>query len=354
MTGTSERPRRLRRLAVPAAVLLAAGAIGRSVLRRRPAVEPVADDLRSPVLYLPLSLRSERVLRAVRSMPAPVPQTPPDVVVGSRAIPTDSGDQLRLVTYERADRPRPTAALLWIHGGGMVLGVPEQGHPLCGRWAEELGILVVSVDYRLAPEHPFPGGLDDCYAALRWLHDEAHALDVDPERVAVGGDSAGGGLAAALSQMARDRGGPGICFQLLEYPMLDDRTVLRADHAGTGAFVWTPASNRFAWTAYLGRPPVAGEAPRYAAPARTQDLSGLPPAWVGVGALDLFHAEDVDYADRLRSAGVACELHVEPGMYHGADAVRATAPTSTRFRDLMTTALAAGLDEVATTAPPTA
>ncbi|HEY5153302.1 MAG TPA: alpha/beta hydrolase [Acidimicrobiales bacterium] len=344
MSRTSERPGRLRRLALPAAALLVVGAIGRCFLRRRPAMEPVVADLRMPVLYLPMSLRSERVLRVVRSLPAPPLPTPSGVVVESRTIATDAGDQLRVVTYERPDRAHPGGALLWIHGGGMVLGTPEQGHPLCGRWADELGILVVSVDYRLAPEHPFPDGLEDCYAALGWLHHEAAALGVDTERVAVGGDSAGGGLAAALSQMARDRGGPGICFQLLEYPMLDDRTVLRSDHGGTGAFVWTPASNRFAWSAYLGRPPAAGEAPLYAAPARTEDLTGLPPAWVGVGELDLFHAEDVRYADRLRSSGVACDLHVEPGMYHGADALRAKAPTSMRFRDLMTAALRAGLD----------
>ena len=343
MSSTSRRTGRLRRLTVTVAGLFAGAAIGRSLLRRRPAVQPVVVDLRTPVLYLPLSLRSERVLRAVRALPAPLLPTPADVTVGSRTITTSVGGQLRVVTYERADRADQTGALLWIHGGGMVLGTPEQGHPLCGRWADELGILVVSVDYRLAPEHPFPDGLEDCYAAVAWLHDQATELGVDPGRIAVGGDSAGGGLAAALSQMARDRGGPDICFQLLEYPMLDDRTMLRSDHGGTGAFVWTSASNRFAWTAYLRRSPTAGEAPLYAAPARTDDLSGLPPAWVGVGELDLFHAEDVDYAERLRASGVACDLHVEPGMYHGADAVRSKAPTSMRFRDRMTAALAAGL-----------
>ena len=343
MSGTSNRRGRRGRLVVPAAALLAAGAIARSMLRRRPAIAPVVADLRTPLLYLPLSIRSESVVRAIRSLPVPVPPTPPGLAIESRTIPSHAGDPLRVVTYERTDRPRPTGALLWIHGGGMVIGVPEQGHALCTRWADELGILVVSVDYRLAPEHPFPDGLDDCYAALRWVHDQADALGVDPGRIAVGGDSAGGGLAAALSQMARDRGGPDIRFQLLEYPMLDDRTVLRQDHAGTGAFVWTPASNRFGWTAYLGRPPRAADAPLYAAPARTEDLTGLPPAWVGVGGLDLFHAEDVEYADRLRSAGVTCDLYVEPGMYHGADSVRPKAPTSKRFRDVMTAALAAGL-----------
>jgi acetyl esterase/lipase len=225
----------------------------------------------------------------------------------------------------------------------MVLGAPEQGHVLCSRWAAELGVLVVSVDYRLAPEDPFPAGLEDCYSALQWLHDEAGSTGVDPARIAVGGDSAGGGLSAALSQLARDRNGPAICFQLLEYPMLDDRTVLRAGTEGRGRFLWTPESNRFAWTAYLGRSPIEGDAPLYAAPARTEDVSGLPPAWVGVGDLDLFHDEDVAYAERLRVAGVPCELDVVPGMYHGADSIMPSRPTSRSFRDRMTAALAAGV-----------
>ena len=339
----SRRSRRLRRLALPLVVGIGAGvAASRTVARRRPLVAPVAADLRSPILYVPLSLRSERVLGAIRSLPAPALPTPDGVTVGSRTIATDGGD-LRLVTYERGDRKRPGPALVWIHGGGLVLGTPEQGHPLCGRWADELDLLVVSVDYRLAPEHPFPDGLDDCDAALRWVHDEAEALGVDADRIAVGGDSAGGGLAAALSQLARDRGGPAIRFQLLEYPMLDDRTVLRTDHGDRGSFIWTNASNEFAWTAYLGRRPIEADAPRYAAPARTEDLQDLPAAWVGVGDLDLFRDEDVDYAERLRAAGVACDLSVEPGMYHGADAIAPTAATTVRFRDEMTAALAAGL-----------
>jgi acetyl esterase/lipase len=343
-TPSTRRPRR-RRLAIPLAVGLVAAAAGRAVLRRRPALEPVADDIRTPVLYLPLSLRSETVLRILRSMPTPTMQASPGIAVESRTITGGDGGQLRVVTYQRADRPRASGALLWIHGGGLVLGTPEQGQPLCSRWADEIGCLVVSVDYRLAPEDPFPAGLEDCYAALQWLHDEADGLGVDPDRVAVGGDSAGGGLAAALSQLTRDRGGPSICFQLLEYPMLDDRTALPRDHEGRGTFVWTPTSNHFAWTAYLGHAPSDIEDRPYAAPARTDDLTDLPPTWIGVGDLDLFFVEDVDYARRLEAAGVACELHVEPGMYHGADAIRPQADTSRRFRDHMTTALAAALDD---------
>jgi acetyl esterase/lipase len=295
------------------------------------------------MLYVPLSIRSDRSLQVFRQLtrlPIPVPA---DVEVDTRTFPTGDGRDIRVVTYEQADRSRPSGALLWMHGGGTVFGRPEQGHELCTSLALELDILVVSVDYRLAPEHPFPDGLDDCYATLEWLSENAASLGVDAQRIAVGGDSAGGGLAAALSQRARDAGGPDICFQLLEYPMLDDRTVLRADHAGRGAFIWTPASNRYAWTAYLGHPPDHDDERPYAAAARCSDLSGLPPAWIGVGDLDLFYEEDIAYAERLRGAGVPCDVHVEPGTYHGADSIMPNAPSSQSFRARMTAALRAGL-----------
>jgi acetyl esterase/lipase len=337
------RPKHPTRSAVVLVLLAMVLAVVRSASRRRPAMRRVAADLRSPVLFLPIAPRRASSLRAVRSMPIPPIPVPSSVTVASRQISTPTHDPVRVVVYERRDRARPSGALVWIHGGGFVLGQPEQGNELCGRWADELGLLVVSVDYRLAPEHPFPAGLEDCYAALCWVRDHAEVLGVDLGRLAVGGDSAGGGLAAALSQLARDRGGPAIAFQLLEYPMLDDRTVMRRDHAGTGDFVWTPAHNRFGWTAYLGHPPTTAPLHPYAAPGRTEDLAGLAPAWIGVGELDLFHAEDVAYADALRAAGVPCELHVQPGMYHGADSILSKRPTSRAFRDRMTTALADGI-----------
>lgn len=225
------------------------------------------------------------------------------------------------------------------------MGTPAMGHQFCSRVARELGVLVVSVDYRLAPEYPFPMPLEDTYTGLRWLHEHAEILGVDTDRVGIGGESAGGGLAASLVQLAHDRGEAPVCFQLLVYPMLDDRTVLRADHGDTGDFVWDPRSNRFGWTCYLGRSPMSGHAPVYAAAARRENLAGLPRAWIGVGSIDLFHAEDVEYAERLLEAGVAVELVVVPGMYHGADGIPwvANAPSMAQFNQAKLDALRAAI-----------
>lgn len=332
-----------RRLLTAAALAALAAVAVKGTARRRAAIGRVAADLRSPVLLVPFAVANERVLGVVRSVGARA-DTPAvaGIEVSERIAPGSGGaPDARVLLYEPPGRARPSGALLWIHGGGLVMGRPEQANTWCSSVAAELGILVVSIDYRLAPEHPFPAGLTDCVTALRWLHDQAADLGVDPERIAVGGDSAGGGLAAALCQRTRDEGGPPICFQLLNYPMLDDRT--GDDPGGRGEFVWTPASNRFGWSAYLGPAASAAEPPRHAAPARTADLADLPPAWIGVGDLDLFWAEDVDYAERLLAAGVACELHVEPGMFHGADQIVLKAPRMKAYRDRMVSALADAL-----------
>lgn len=333
----------VRRAAVLAgAAALAARAV-RGLAPRIRALRAVAPDLRTPLILLPVAPGSERHLRLVRDrIPGDTP-VPTGVEVRWWSTEVPDRESVRVLTYERADRRRSSAALLWIHGGGTVLGRPEQGSPLCGRWADELDLFVASVDYRLAPEHPFPTPLEDCYTALLWLHAHADELGVDPDRIAVGGDSAGGLLAASLAQLARDRGGPAICFQLLEYPMLDDRTVLAPDPGPERSFVWSPKASRFGWTAYLGGTPTAGEDDRGAAPARAADLTGLPPAWIGVGDIDLLHPEAVEYADRLRAAGVPVDVAVEPGMYHGADALRPKAPTARRFMDRMTDALRKGI-----------
>lgn len=296
-------------------------------------VARVAPELRNPVLFMPFAVTNTAVLRALRTI-ASRPTRPVDGVSVAEhtlvAAETGSGDfdrrQVRVFAYEPQSRSTQSGALLWIHSGGRVAGSPVSDHRICSYLAKESGALVVSVDYRLAPEHPFPAGLNDVFTALNWLHDHATELGIDPHRVAIGGASAGGGLAAETCQWAADVGLP-VAFQLLVYPMLDDRTV-EPDPDGRGQFIWTAASNRFAWSAYLGHQGGEQEQRPYAVAARREDLTGLPPAWIGVGELDLFYAEDLEYAVRLESAGVACALDVVPGMYHGADVLGLRQPSS--------------------------
>jgi len=322
---------------------VATAALARPVAARRTAVSAVPPGLRSPACWLPFPFTPLGV-RAMKALPMPPTRVRHGVTVEERTVDAGAGrTPVSVHVYEPAGRARPSGAVVWTHGGGYMIGHPVGYHDICSRIADELGALVVSVDYRLAPEHPFPAGLEDAYTALLWLHESADDLGVDPQAVAVAGDSAGGGLAAALAQAAHDRGEAPVCFQALVYPMLDDRTALREDHAGRGALVWTPASNRFGWTSYLGSPPTHDHAPDYAAPSRRTDLGGLPPAWIGVGELDLFLEEDVDYAHRLEAAGVPCELVVVPGMYHAADRFRADDPRMVDFTRSMVDALGTGL-----------
>ncbi|WP_150294218.1 alpha/beta hydrolase [Sphingobium estronivorans] len=210
-------------------------------------------------------------------------------------------------------------AILHIHGGGYVVGSMRTNHLANIELATAATAVIVSVDYRLAPEVVAPGSAEDCYVALSWLHEMAAQLGVDSSRIAVRGESAGGGLAAALTLLARDRGGPAIVHQNLIYPMLDDRTCITRLPEHLGAFVWTPQANAFGWRSLLGKEPGSADVSHYAAPARADDLTGLPPAFISVGALDLFLVEDMDYARRLIEAGVATEMHVYPSAYHGFD-----------------------------------
>jgi len=323
----------------PKTFVVAAAAIagGFGVVRRRRLISRVAPELRHARLYIPTSFRNRLSLRIGRRRPARPGPIADGVDARIEQVPGDAGQpDVRVIVYGRGDRARPSGALLWIHGGGLVMGIAESGNELCSRFAAELGIVVISTDYRLAPEHPFPAGLDDCYTSLCWIREHADRLGIDSAKIAVGGDSAGGGLAACLTQLALDRNGPPICFQLLQYPMLDDRTALRTGH---DAIVWSNTSNRYCWTAYLAHPISASETRPYASAARRHDLAGLPPAWIGVGEIDLFHDESIEYADRLRAAGVPCELHVVAGMYHGAEHVAPTAPSMQDLLQRMTDAL---------------
>jgi acetyl esterase/lipase len=240
---------------------------------------------------------------------------------GVEILTLASGARVRLHRPPGAAGVGP--ALLWIHGGGYLIGNAAQDDYLCRKFARELGATVASVDYRLAPEYPYPLPLEDCYTALTWL---AGLPAVDPSQVAIGGASAGGGLAAALALLARDRDEVAVKAQLLVYPMLDDRSATAAGLDDPNHRLWTQSSNHYGWSAYLG-----DADPDVAVPARREDLGGLPPAWVGVGTLDLFHDEDLVYAERLRAAGVPCEVHVVPGAFHGFDGIASKAAVSQEF-----------------------
>ncbi|GLV60280.1 esterase [Dictyobacter sp. S3.2.2.5] len=215
------------------------------------------------------------------------------------------------------------AALLWIHGGGMVIGSAAQDDQFCAETARQLGVVVVSVEYRLAPEFPFPSAADDCYAAWTWLQQAATHLQIDRTRVAVGGQSAGGGLAASLVQRIHDARGIQPIAQWLFSPMLDDRTAARTELDAIKHKIWNNRLNRIGWRAFLGTEPGAASVPEYAVPARRNDLRGLPPTWIGVGDIELFFDEDKTYADRLQSAGADSTLEIVPGAPHGFESIAA-------------------------------
>lgn len=225
-------------------------------------------------------------------------------------------------------------AVLWIHGGGYVWGSAAVNDRAVRRMAQRLGIVAVSVDYRLAPEHPYPAALDDCYAALQWL---LARDDIDHRRIVLAGKSAGAGLVAALALRCTDEGLVDLAGQLLIYPMLDDRTVHRTN--AVAARGWTPEDNAFGWRSYLGCDPGADGVTDYAAAARRADLTGLPPAWIGVGAADLFYEESVDYAHRLRAAGVRTQLVIVPGGFHGFDVVGAPSRAVRQFTECQLAAM---------------
>jgi acetyl esterase/lipase len=255
--------------------------------------------------------------------------------VSERFIPGPEGaPDVRVLVYLPTSVQGPLPALLWIHGGGYILGSADAEDLPVKSMVSALGCAAVSVDFRLAPETPHPGPVEDCYAALKWLSTHADELLIDPKRIAVGGSSSGGGLAAALALLTRDRGEVPLVFQCLLAPMLDDRTcTLAKPHPYTGEFIWTPEANHFGWTSLLGQEPGGPDVSPYAAAARAQHLEGLPATFLYVGTLDLFLEEDLEYARRLMRAGVPTELHVYPGAYHGFRMVADAQVTQTAVRD---------------------
>lgn len=245
------------------------------------------------------------------------------VAVDDYSVATADGAELPLRWYRPTETVATGSALLYLHGGGMILGLDHVGAAYDGMvraYVAASGVPALVVDYRVAPEHPDPTPVEDCYAALQWLAETAGTLGVDPARIAVGGDSAGGGLAAGVALLARDRSGPSIALQLLIYPMLDDRTTEPDPQLPPELLIWSYDDNITGWSALLGDRTGGPEVSPYAAPARATDLTGLPPTYLDTGDLDIFRDEDVEYARRLAAAGVPTELHVHPGCPHGFDA----------------------------------
>lgn len=253
---------------------------------------------------------------------------PDDVHFVDHHVTAEDGASIRLRWYTKEGAPAGPG-VLYIHGGGMILGTVELYDAIVARYVSASGVPMLSVDYRLAPEHPHPTPVEDCYAGLVWLVEHAAELGVDPQRIALMGDSAGGGLAAGVALLARDRGTPALAQQILIYPMLDDRTTT-PDPELVPFSTWTYDDNITGWGALLGEAHGSDGVSPYAAPARAADLAGLPPSYVEVGTLDIFRDEDIEYARRLAGAGVPTELHVHPGVPHAFEAFDPTAEVSRR------------------------
>ena len=257
------------------------------------------------------------------------PQSAPDVE--RVELTTERGD-VALSLLRPVESAESPPVLYWMHGGGMVIGNRYMDDARLIEWCRWLGCVCVSVEYRLAPEAPYPGPPDDCEAGLRFIVEHADDLRIDPQRVGVAGRSAGGALAAGLALRWRDRGQVPLAFQYLEYPMLDDRGLTVSSQL-EGLPIWTRESNAFGWRSYLGDRQGTDDVPVDAAPARATDLSGLPPTFIGIGTVDCLRDESIDFAARLCLADVPTELHVYAGAVHGFDMFADTAVARTAARD---------------------
>jgi acetyl esterase/lipase len=276
-------------------------------------IEEIHPELRSVIRFVPsLPFHRRLFVKFINFLERVAPEKK---VVNGLAIEKKELSHASVRIF-RQEGELPGAGLLWIHGGGLISGRAAQDDLLCASYARDLGLVVVSVDYRLAPQYPFPAAIDDCYEAWQWFISEAQNLGVDPARIAVSGQSAGGGLAASLTQRISDEGGVQPSAQALFCPMLDDRTAANKELDSINHRIWTNKSNRSGWSCYLGHPPGVAEVSAYAVPARRKDLSNLPPAWISVGDIDLFYEEDRLYSQRLCEAGVDCQLYVVPMAPH--------------------------------------
>jgi acetyl esterase/lipase len=262
-------------------------------------------------------------------LPLLLPKTKVPQGVTIEWVKAASGQKLRV--YSPAGN-KTRAALLYIHGGGMMIGAPQMDDGLLSNLAAELDVLIVSPEYRLAPEHPYPAPVDDCHEAWQWLLTNSSKLGIDTSRIAIGGESAGGGLAAGLVLRIHDEGGQRPIAQWLLCPMLDDRTAQDRSLDGVDHFIWNNKLNLAGWSSYLSTKFGTDQVPSYAAPARRVDFNGLPKAWIGVGDVELFYQEDKKYAENLKAAGVPCELDVVAG---GSHAFEGMAPDAQVSKDYM-------------------
>ena len=332
--------------ALPSRRAVLAGGLGTLAGLALPHIAQAAEAGNFSYVHPELRRMAEALSRTDQSAPPELPTNLP-VPAGVRTVAVPGRKGAPPVTVyianEEAGAPR-RGAILYLHGGGFIRGTALLGMPLQIALAKRLNCLLVSVEYRLAPGTPFPGSLEDNYAALLWLHDNAAPLGIDPGKIALYGESAGGGHAAMLAIAARARKEVTPCFQALVYPMLDDRTGSARrvpDHRGT--FVWTAEENRQGWSALLGRRAGSHSVPKGSVPARVKDLSDLPPTWIGVGGIDLFVDEDIEYARRLLDAGVPAELLVIPGAFHGFQLMVPQAAISKQFNASLEAALARAL-----------
>lgn len=240
----------------------------------------------------------------------------PNVTKSDHVVPGPDGEpDITVRVYKPVNAAGTLPGIYYIHGGGMILGNIEGEDVNASKICELVGAVVVSVEYRLAPEHPHPAPVEDCYAGLQWMAKNSAELGIDPDRLAIYGGSAGGGLTLATALLARDRSGPALRFMMPIYPMIDDRNETPSSQEITDIGIWDRAGNIQAWEWYLG----GQKADQYAAPARAEDLSNLPPAFIDVGTVDMFRDEDIAFAQRLMQAGVPTELHINPGSYHAAE-----------------------------------
>ena len=298
-------------------------------------VSDVHPQLRSSakkILGLPLNKLTVKIIRQIAKI-FPKAKIPEGITIRNVEI-YDAGksNKLRLRIYSPTYLQEKVPGMLWFHGGGLVIGNPELNDTALIQFVQELGIVIVSVDYRLAPENPYPAAIQDCYTGLEWMAENASALSVDEARISVGGESAGGGLAAALAQLAVDRGVIIPKFQFLIYPMIDDHTAVNEKHFNKKYYGWNQKNNYFGWKSYLNLEPGSESIPEYAAASRREDVSGLPPAWIFCGGMDMFYEEDALYAHRLNKAAVQCQFETMEGVYHGFDSLNSDNEFVIEFR----------------------